>query len=173
MNSEVRKQLVGYIHQPRKWTPVVRVPRIRLIGKWLAEAGFLSGQRIFIHVQENKLTIMGKMKDLAIEEQQRQAVIGNTGDEDYQYEVWLHQQNRIISDLLTAAKVMHHELTKEEIKAPSGKRQEALSLGRVAIEKGNNWLIPDAIPPEAYEDEATVLRIDAVDGDCSRSNERT
>jgi bifunctional DNA-binding transcriptional regulator/antitoxin component of YhaV-PrlF toxin-antitoxin module len=174
MIFDIREQSVSYLIRNRKEKhPMTKtVPRIRLIGEWLEKAGFKPGDKINLYVQENKIIIMGRMKDLAIEEQQRQAVIGSTGDEDYQYEQYLHQQNRVMLDLLNTAKQMHNELKIAEGLEHSSKRQQTIQEATSAITRAHNWLAPNLVPPEAYEDEASVLRSDVADGNYSKGNDQ-
>jgi len=45
-------------HQHRSYHQIIRVPEIRLVGKWLRESGFEEGKYVSITVENNKLTIV-------------------------------------------------------------------------------------------------------------------
>lgn len=57
MEKNERRLTISGKHQPRA-RQHVEVPEIRLMGKWLEEAGFKKGQKVNIEVQNKKLVLV-------------------------------------------------------------------------------------------------------------------
>jgi toxic protein SymE len=53
-SNKPRRLTVGYGHTD---TPGVRVPNLRLCGRWLQEAGFVIGRPVKIEGNEGRMTI--------------------------------------------------------------------------------------------------------------------
>ena len=62
-NPNKQKQLkVSSRHQQRQLN-YISVPEIRLMGKWLKQLGFLSGQSVTITHKQNKILIVANPKN--------------------------------------------------------------------------------------------------------------
>lgn len=51
-----RRFTVSALYRPRRWGFAI-VPFLRLGGRWLAEAGFATGCKVEVHVEEGIITI--------------------------------------------------------------------------------------------------------------------
>lgn len=58
MKKQERKIKVGYKFQERSYHQLIKIPEIKLAGKWLKEAGFHEGQEIKVIVENQKLVIV-------------------------------------------------------------------------------------------------------------------
>ena len=58
MEKSERKSTVTEKRQARAWGSYVDVPEVRIVGKWLAEAGFKPGQKVRIEVHKKKLVLV-------------------------------------------------------------------------------------------------------------------
>lgn len=58
MKKQERKLKVGYKFQNRAFHQMVKMPEIKLSGKWLRESGFSEGQEVRIEVENQKLIIV-------------------------------------------------------------------------------------------------------------------
>lgn len=64
IKKQVRPMKIACKFQERAYFQMVKVPEIKLAGKWLTEAGFLHGQEIKVIVENQKLVIMPLEKSI-------------------------------------------------------------------------------------------------------------
>lgn len=58
MKKQERQLKIGYKFQNRAHNQLVKMPEIKLIGKWLKESGFEEGQEVKVIVSDKKLIIV-------------------------------------------------------------------------------------------------------------------
>ena len=109
---------------------------------------------------------MGKMKERFLEEQQRQA-LSLSSDEDYQYECYMKQQEKkMFLELFKTARELYDMLYKKATVSTVTK-EDLITMDEAnsVIKRAMYFMMPDPVPPAAYEGEATNIVAEAVDRD--------
>ena len=55
--NDIRQLKIATQYQPRSRYKLIKVPEIRLVGKWLRELGFTEGNFVELQLKQNKITI--------------------------------------------------------------------------------------------------------------------
>lgn len=58
MKKQERQLKIGYKFQNRSFRQMVKMPEIKLSGKWLKDSGFSEGQDVKVVVENQKLVII-------------------------------------------------------------------------------------------------------------------
>ena len=78
--KRIRKLTVGYQLRDRQQQGLAEIPFIRLVGKWISEAGFAPGDSIQVEVEPSRLVITRLGQDGSVDTGRDSGEFGFIGD---------------------------------------------------------------------------------------------